>query len=164
MALLPAVVFLGLLTWATLGEGGAPAPGDDAPSFEAELLVGDGTLSLAELHGKPVVLNFWASWCAPCEDEAPMLQAAHETYGDEVAFVGVDIKDARSDAIEFVDRYGLEFPHVRDESLEIYTDYALTGQPETFFVDAEGKIVEHIPGTLNEQLLNSIIGEMLQDG
>ena len=147
-ALAPAVAFLVVLGIATDRRIDPPRPGDQAPAFDAPLLVGDGSLALAELRGKPVLLNFWASWCVPCEDEAPLLRRAHRVYGNDVAFVGVNAKDARSDAIEFVERTRLDYAHVRDERSVIYDDYGLTGQPETFFIDDEGEIVEHVTGAL----------------
>jgi cytochrome c biogenesis protein CcmG/thiol:disulfide interchange protein DsbE len=148
--LLPVVAFIGLLSVAVVRES-TPEPGDDAPGFEARLLGQDGTLALADLKGRPVFMNFWASWCGPCEDEAPFLARAAERYGDRVAFVGVNIKDSRSDALAFVEDQGLSYDHVRDEDGSIYDDYGLTGQPESFFIDANGVIVEHVPGPLFER-------------
>ena len=148
--LVPVVVFIALLSVAVVRES-TPEPGDDAPGFEANLLEEDGTLALADLRGRPVFMNFWASWCGPCEDEAPFLAKAAERYGNRVAFVGVNIKDARSDALAFVDDQGLSYEHVRDEDGSIYDDYGLTGQPESFFIDANGVIVEHVPGPLFER-------------
>ena len=156
-ALIPAAAFVALLTVAAFGEGSPPAPGDPAPDFEAGLLDEPGTLSLRELRGKPVVLNFWASWCPPCYDEAPLLRRAHEEYGSRVAFVGVNIKDARADALRFDREMNLRYPDVRDESLDIYDDYGLTGQPETFFIDDEGTVVEHVNGPLTEDVLFSLL-------
>lgn len=152
--LVPGLAFVGLLGFGLRNTtDGPPAPGDPAPAFNAALLGEGGSLSLEELKGRPVVLNFWASWCAPCRDEAPMLVRAYEEHGDEIAFVGVDIRDGRTDALEFATRYGMEYPSVRDESLEIFDDYGLTGQPETFFIDSDGVIVDHVPGALTEDLL-----------
>ncbi|HEX2051903.1 MAG TPA: TlpA disulfide reductase family protein [Actinomycetota bacterium] len=156
------VSFLALLAWAVTQSGDVPAPGDAAPGFRAPLLGGGGELGLEELRGKPVVLNFWASWCVPCEDEAPMLRRAHRRYGDRVAFVGVDVRDARSDALAFVERYGLTYPSVRDERQEIYRDYGLTGQPETFFIDADGTIVEHVNGPLTDAGLTSLLDALVR--
>ncbi|MEA2447337.1 MAG: cytochrome c biosis protein CcmG, thiol:disulfide interchange protein DsbE [Actinomycetota bacterium] len=155
--IVPAVAFVGLLGIAVLNEKPPPKPGDRAPEFSAQLLDGSGSLALVDLRGKPVMLNFWASWCAPCKDEAPMLQRASEKYGDEIAFVGVDIRDAKSDALAFVDGYGLDYPHIRDEDLKIYDDFGLTGQPETFFLDENGVIVEHVNGPLFEDSLTELL-------
>lgn len=153
--IVPAVLFVALLGIAVVNQEGKPVPGDKAPAFSAPLLEGTGSvlddsasLSLDDLKGKPVVLNFWASWCPPCKDEAPLLKKAYEEYGDRVTFVGVDIRDARTDALAFVADYDLDYPHVRDEDLEIYDDFGLTGQPETFFLDQDGVIIEHVNGPL----------------
>jgi cytochrome c biogenesis protein CcmG/thiol:disulfide interchange protein DsbE len=157
LIVLPALALVGVLTIAVLKSGSLPEPGDTAPDFEAPLLEGDGTLALSDLEGKPVVLNFWASWCVPCKDEAPMLSRAAQTFGDQVAFVGVDVRDAKSDAIAFVEAEGLDYPHVRDEDETIYRDYGLTGQPETFFIDADGVIVEHVNGPLPQDALDQLV-------
>ena len=164
--LLPALAFVLLLVLAVMRTDGPVEVGEAAPSFSGPLLEGDGEVSLAELRGTPVVLNFWASWCGPCEDEAPMLKEAQEEYGDRIAFVGVNIKDARSDAEAFVEKWGLgELTHIRDEGDEIYSDYGLTGQPETFFIDDEGTVVEHVKGELVEDTLFSMLDVLVgRDG
>jgi cytochrome c biogenesis protein CcmG, thiol:disulfide interchange protein DsbE len=154
--LVPVLAFIALLTVAVARES-VPEPGDDAPSFEAPLLGQEGTLALSDLEGRPVFINFWASWCPPCEDEAPFLARAAGRYGDRVAFVGVNIKDARSEALSFVDEHGLSYDHVRDEDLSIYDDYGLTAQPESFFIDADGVIVEHVSGPLFESDLYRLL-------
>jgi cytochrome c biogenesis protein CcmG/thiol:disulfide interchange protein DsbE len=161
-ALIPAVLFVALISIATTKKLGPPGPGDKAPEFSAPILDGDGTFGTANLVGTPYVLNFWASWCAPCVDEAPMLKQANDRFGDQVEFVGVDIRDARGDALKFVREHGLAYPHVRDEELELYRDFGLTGQPETFFVDANGVILEHVNGPLSEDVLSELVGELLQ--
>jgi len=155
--LIPAVAFLGLLVFAVLDVEEPPGPGDSAPGWEADLLGASGRLSLDDLKGRPVLLNFWASWCEPCEDEAAILRQAWTTYKDDVAFVGIDIKDGRSAALAFVERYGLDYVHVRDEDLEIYDDYGLTGQPESFFIDSDGIIVEHVNGPFTEDTLYQLL-------
>jgi cytochrome c biogenesis protein CcmG/thiol:disulfide interchange protein DsbE len=157
LLLAPVIAVLVILGVATYRKADVPQVGERVPDFTAELLAGDGTLALSDLRGRPVVINFWASWCGPCEDEAPLFKRAHETYGDRIAFLGVDIKDARPDALEFVARHGLDFPSVRDETQVIYAAYGLTGQPETFFVDAEGILVEHVPGPVDEERLFDVL-------
>ncbi|HEX2057695.1 MAG TPA: TlpA disulfide reductase family protein [Actinomycetota bacterium] len=142
----PSLAFVLLLGAGIALKGSALEPGDDAPPVEAPTLDGDGALALADLRGKPVLVNFWASWCVPCEAEARYLEAAHREYGDEVHFLGVNVKDARSDALAFVERYDVEYAQVRDEELEWYDAFGLTGQPETFLIDADGEVVEHVTG------------------
>jgi cytochrome c biogenesis protein CcmG/thiol:disulfide interchange protein DsbE len=163
--LVPAVVFLGFLTFGLMRAGGAPGIGDAAPEFTAERLNGDGSLSLDDLRGRPVLLNFWASWCVPCEDEGPMLRAGFEQFGNQIHFVGVDIRDARGDAMDFIRRYKLDYEHIRDERLEVYDDYGLTGQPETFLIDSNGTIVQHISGPLlSEDDLFVLLEELVASG
>ncbi len=164
LLVLPAVAFIAVLGAAVLNKSSPPVPGDMAPPFKAELLAQDGELALEDLRGKPVVLNFWASWCEPCKAEAPMLREAHERYGDQVAFVGVDIRDARGDALSFAEEQGLDYPHVRDEDLEIYDSFGLTGQPETFFIDEEGVILEHVPGPLFRETLFQLLDSLVARG
>ncbi len=164
LILVPALAFVALLVAAVLREGGSLQAGDPAPAFSAPRLDGSGTLSSGDLTGKPYVLNFWASWCAPCKDEAPMLSRAATRYEDEIAFVGVDIRDARTEALRFIEEHGLDYEHVRDDSLAIYDDFGLTGQPETFFVDGRGVIVRHVAGPLTEEDLQTTLDILVSRG
>ena len=164
LILLPCVVFLSLLTYALLAKGDAPVAGDPAPAFEAPLLSGGGTLSLEELEGEPVFLNFWWSGCEPCKDEAPALKRAHQVYGDEIAFVGVNIRDPQADAVAFAEQYGLDYLHVSDDTLTIYRDYGLTGQPESFFIDRDGEVVEHVAGPVDEASLARLLDVLVTRG
>lgn len=162
--LLPAVLFIAVLGAALIKKSSPVGPGDQAPEFEAELLGTNEVLTSEELRGKPVVMNFWASWCGPCEDEAPLFKEAHERYGDRISFLGVNIKDAEDDALAFDEEWGLEYPDVRDVNNRIFADYGLTGQPETFFLDADGVIVEHVNGPVSPETLEVLLAGLLQDG
>lgn len=164
LILVPCVAFFALLVFGLAMTGSAPAPGDQAPAFEGELLSGDGTLALDDLEGKPVFVNFWWSGCEPCKDEAPELERAFEVYGDKVAFVGINVRDARTDALDFAERYNLDYPHVRDEDLDIYREYGLTGQPESFFIDREGEIIEHVAGPLDGEGLSRLLDVLVTRG
>ena len=146
--LVPAIVFVGLLGMATVRQGGGLEAGDRVPVLTAPRLTGAGSLSTEDLRGKPALVNFWASWCVPCVDEAGILESAYDEYGAEIEFVGVNIKDARSDALAFVDRYDVSYGQVRDEELDWYDEFGLTGQPETFLVDADGEVVRHLTGEI----------------
>ena len=140
---------VGLLAWRlTHEEGGevrsALARGErpPAPGFTLPRLDRDGELSLASLRGKAVIVNFWASWCEPCEDEAPLLEAAWREHRDEgLVVVGVDFNDFRGDARRFAKRNKMTYPLVHDRGGELEEAYGLTGVPETFFVDREGRLV-----------------------
>lgn len=154
LLVVPAVVFVGLLAVAVAGKTDPPEVGEPVPDFQAELLLDEGRFNSERLDGKPAVINFWASWCVPCRDEAPLFRDAVKRYGDRITFVGVDILDARSDALAFVERYGLgEYLHVRDTDRSISEAFGLTGQPETFFIDEDGILVEHVPGPVFEESL-----------
>ena len=120
----------------------------EAPTWPAPArrLLTHGKLALSALRGRPVVLNFWASWCAPCKDEAPLLAEVAREYAGRVLFLGIDTQDLRSDARAFARKYGIDYASVADISQQTYSVYGLTGVPETYFLDARGRIVAHTPG------------------
>ena len=127
-----------------------------APVFELDRLDGSGTVSLADYRGKAIVLNFWASWCAPCKEEAPELESAWQRWrNQDVVVIGVDVQDFGTDAQRFVDRYGLTYPVLRDKHSWTWGRYGLTGLPETWFVDREGRLVgEHVEGPVSPEELD----------
>jgi cytochrome c biogenesis protein CcmG, thiol:disulfide interchange protein DsbE len=113
-----------------------------APAFSLDRLDRPGKLSLATYRGRPVVLNFWASWCVPCKEEAPLLEAVWRRHRDEgLVVLGVDINDLRSDARRFARENRMSYPLGFDGIGETSTDYGLTGVPETFFVARSGRLV-----------------------
>ena len=145
---------LGLLLWKVVkGDDnavtGSLAQGElvAAPDWKLPLLSGDENLALASLRGKAVVLNFWASWCGPCKDETPLLQKSWQRWeGKDVVFVGMDVKDFRGDARSFVRRFGVTYPNVYDGKGSTVGRYGVTGFPETYFIDASGRVVYRIAG------------------
>jgi cytochrome c biogenesis protein CcmG/thiol:disulfide interchange protein DsbE len=154
---LVALLFL-LLVWALVtDEGGdlaaAAARGDkpEAPDFALERLDREGEeLALSSLRGKAVVLNFWASWCDPCKDEAPHLEDVwRERRAHGLVVLGLDSKDFRQDARRFVKRFELSFPIVFDGDGHVSESYGVTGYPETFVIDREGRVVEAIIGAVD---------------
>ena len=132
-----------------------------AENFTLERLNGDGSLSLASLRGKVVVINFWAAWCDPCKTEAPRFQAAYERYRDRVAFVGVDAQDYSGDARSFLDRYGVTYPNVRDPSGRVLKRYGGLPIPRTFVVSPSGHVQGYIFGEAREEELDSAIQKAL---
>jgi cytochrome c biogenesis protein CcmG, thiol:disulfide interchange protein DsbE len=122
----------------------------------------DDQVSLSELRGTPVVLNFWASWCIPCAHEAPRLAASARAHRGRVVFLGVDVKDFSSDARKFLRRYRVNFVSVRDGGSSAYDAWGLTGLPETYFVDAEGRIVAHKIGEISRGELEDDLGQALK--
>lgn len=137
-----------LFVWkvATQGEGAAPklSRGETppAPSFHLDRLDRPGRLSLASYRGRPVILNFWASWCIPCKQEAPMLESVWKRYRSQgLVVLGVDINDVRGEARRFARNNRMSYPLVYDGPGETLTDYGVEGVPETFFVARNGNLV-----------------------
>ncbi len=153
VALAAVAGLLGLLVWRLTHQSKPPKVGGPAPNFVAKRMDGAGRLDLASLRGKAVVVNFWASWCGPCKQEAKALERAWLQYRKQgVVFVGIDYHDVSSDARRFLEHHGVTYPAVLDGSGQIGDKYGLTGVPETFFVDRRGKLVgEHILGPITEQ-------------
>lgn len=114
---------------------------------------------LGQLRGTPVVVNVWASWCGPCEREAPLLSAASREHRD-VQFLGVDIQDSREGAEAFIAEHGLPYPSVFDPSAAIRTDLGSIGQPVTAFYDARGTQVEKWDGEIGGDTLERYLGEI----
>ncbi|MGH2635133.1 MAG: TlpA family protein disulfide reductase [Actinomycetota bacterium] len=135
----------------------APAPAFELPSLE------DGTpIALSSLRGHVVVLNFWASWCAPCRLEAPGLRRVSRRYEDQgVRFLGVDYRDDEAAARAFVDEFRLPYPSVSDPSGSLAYDYGLIGFPTTFIIDPAGTIRYRFVGYLDEEVLEDALNEVL---
>jgi cytochrome c biogenesis protein CcmG/thiol:disulfide interchange protein DsbE len=110
-------------------------------------------LALRSLRGRPVVINFWASWCVPCRDEAPVLEAGARAYAGKVVFLGVDVQDLSGEARHFARKYGMNYGSLTDRSNQAYNNYGLTGVPETYYVDARGRVIAHNPGPVTRTTL-----------
>jgi cytochrome c biogenesis protein CcmG/thiol:disulfide interchange protein DsbE len=143
------VGLLALLVWRVArdsGKGVAQSLADGehptAPAFDLERLDGRGRIDLASLRGKkPIVLDFWASWCVPCIHESKRLEAARKRYGDQVEFIGVDTKDFSGDARRWQRKHGITYPSVHDGSGNVLTKWGGLPIPRIFFVDRSGKVV-----------------------
>jgi thiol-disulfide isomerase/thioredoxin len=149
----------------TGGQIPAPQKGFLAPDFALEDLDGQ-TVRLSELFGKPLVVNFWASWCPPCRAEMPAMQAVHERYAGQVHLLAVNAtqQDSLADARAFVNENGLTFPILLDPDGAAYRQFAITSLPTTFFIGADGVVVEVvIGGPLTEAGLRSRIESLLEE-
>jgi cytochrome c biogenesis protein CcmG, thiol:disulfide interchange protein DsbE len=126
---------------------------DETWPTDARHALVDGELSLRELRGHVVVINFWASWCGPCKDEAPLFAASARANSGEVVFLGIDVQDFKSDARKFLKRFDTPYVSVRAGGgrYDVYSDYGLTGVPETYWLDARGQIVAHYPGQISRR-------------
>jgi cytochrome c biogenesis protein CcmG, thiol:disulfide interchange protein DsbE len=163
----------------TIDSSLAEAQAPPAPSFALEVLqrgspgprlgrrlkaaLADGELALQELRGFPVVLNFWASWCPPCRDEAPRLEDRWRASRDNgVVFLGLDMQDLTGDAREFIREFRISYPNVRDPGDEVARDWGVTGLPETFFLSARGRVVAHVIGAVSSRQLEQGIAAAVE--
>ncbi len=147
----PAAVWMTAVAAAVASCGGSGpgahrpvAEGDRAPEYGARSLQGD-SVDLAALRGRPVLLNLWATWCVPCRQEMPDLQALHEQMGDRLQVVGVsiDAAGARDQIHAFLADAGVDFPIWHDPGQRFVRRFTTVGVPETFLLDAEG-VVRHL--------------------
>jgi cytochrome c biogenesis protein CcmG/thiol:disulfide interchange protein DsbE len=156
--LLPAVGFVGLLAYGLIQSAPRAETGAMAPEFTLPTLDGGNKVSSKALKGQPVVLNFWASWCLPCREEAPLLEKAWDQYRKEgVILVGVNIKDSLSGAKRFVEQFGITYPIVRDENLQLSNELGVYGLPETFFIDHEWRLLATVAGESEEDQRQTVV-------
>lgn len=120
------------------------------PETELACLTGPGRVRMSVVHGRPEVINIWASWCDPCREETALLQRAHERLGGKVLFLGVDVKDSRSHAKSFLAASGVTYPQVFDADGSFALFLRLQGVPNTLVVDATGHVVYRRIGKLSE--------------
>ncbi len=137
-----------------------------APDFTA--YDGSGSaVSLSDFRGKPVILNFWASWCGPCKSEMPEFQSAFETYGEQIHFVMVDMVDGYQETQEkgqaLIDSSGYTFPVYFDTDMDAAITYGVTAIPATYFLDENGYLVTAARGALNAETLQQGIGLLLKE-
>lgn len=169
------IALLGLLTYGLLtraprtgiddrlGQGrSALAPGFDLPVLQkgelrapalgkSKSALADGRIGLAELRGGSIVLNFWASWCSPCREEAPLLERAWQRWGSRgVLFLGLNMQDLSADARSFLREFHTTYPNIRDQDNDVAVRWGVVGLPETFFIDPAGEVVSHVIGAVSE--------------
>lgn len=137
-----ALLWFGLQQKEIAGSRVVNVPFTTAPDFKLGLFDGSTfSLSSALQTGKPAVVNFWASWCGPCADEAPVLQDAARRYGDRITFVGVDVEDLDSDAQTFLRKYGITYQNGSGGAGPISIQYGMRGVPETYFIAPDGRLI-----------------------
>jgi cytochrome c biogenesis protein CcmG/thiol:disulfide interchange protein DsbE len=151
LALAGVAGLLALLVWKVSHQQHAPRVGSVAPAFTLRRLDGPGRVSLASYRGRPIVLNFWASWCGPCKSEASVLERDWASYRSRgVVFLGVDYHDLAEDARRFVSRHALTFPMLQDGSGRVTGRYGISQVPETYVLDRQGRIVAHLAGPISD--------------
>ena len=173
---IPVLALLALLAWASYQGGGNPGglavnaefgqseiDQDLAQDFNLQLFSG-GNLELSALRGQVVMLDFWASWCGPCRDEAPALDLVYREYRERgVEFVGVNIWDQAGDAELFLAQVGQSYPSGPDTDGRTAINYGVRGIPEKFFIDRNGIIVKKFVGPLDAEFLRNTLEELLAD-
>ncbi len=139
-----------------------PVPNFDLPLHERYWAEYGETLDLASYQGKPRIINFWASWCGPCYQEAPELQAAWQELHDDVLIIGVQTQDKgkKQQGTDFIDQFGLSFPNVIDDDSRTSVAYGLFGVPETFFVKADGTLAYKHVGPVSAAFIKEKIAEV----
>jgi cytochrome c biogenesis protein CcmG, thiol:disulfide interchange protein DsbE len=162
-----ALAVIGLLTYGLVSKGGSSvAIGDSIPNATTPLpeLQGGTTGSVADYRGRWVLLNVWASWCAPCRTESPDLERFYDARrGRDFTILGIDTNDLSDDALDFVHRYGITYPQLRDGDGDFAQDeLGTTGVPESFLVDPQGRLVLHSLGPVNERYLEANVVPYLE--
>ena len=157
------VGLIALLTYGVASESpDTSVDGERAPDIELPPLEGGEERSLSDWRGQVVVLNYWASWCEPCRDESPLLERWHQRISKRNATVlGVDVLDVTSDAQDFIDQYDLTYPHLRDKDGSTQDDLGITGYPETFVIDRQGRIAARARGPVDDAFMRANVIPLL---
>ncbi|ASS76264.1 hypothetical protein CIG75_15815 [Tumebacillus algifaecis] len=139
-----------------------PVVGYRAPAFELQTFDGQ-TVKLSDLKGKPVVLNFWASWCGPCRDEMPDLETVHKQYGDRVQFYGINLtsQDNLDKAKAFMKEMGVSFPSLMDADEKTAKAYRTFSIPMTYGIDQNGIVSEIHKGQINKVVMDGMLQRLV---
>jgi cytochrome c biogenesis protein CcmG/thiol:disulfide interchange protein DsbE len=146
-------LFIAAVIGVSLATSGTPAP----PSYPAAagftlpaLGQAGGQVSLSQYQGKPVIVNFWASWCAPCQQETPLLASWYKQQHGHVVLLGLDENDTTANALKFAHAKGVSYPIGFDPQVTAALAYNVDGLPQTFFLNAQHRIVDHVLGAVTE--------------
>jgi cytochrome c biogenesis protein CcmG/thiol:disulfide interchange protein DsbE len=163
IAILVAVAIVALLVFGLVSKGNSRlAVGDTAPSPELPKLDEPGEGSLKEYRGKWVLVNFWASWCVPCRDEAPALeQFQKEHAGKNFTVVGIDTQDLSDDGTKFAKEFALSYPQLHDGNGDTGHEFGTTGVPENYLIEPNGKLAWGVAGPVDAKILGEQVTPLL---
>jgi cytochrome c biogenesis protein CcmG, thiol:disulfide interchange protein DsbE len=163
IAVLLAVAVVGLLVYGLVSKGNSRlAVGEKAPSPELPKLDEPGHGSLKEYRGKWVLVNFWASWCVPCQDEAPALTKFQEEHaGQNFTVLGIDTQDISDDGIKFAKEYDLTYPLLHDGNGDNGHEFGTTGVPENYLLEPSGKLAWDVAGPVDAKMLEEHVAPLL---
>ena len=160
LLVVPLLIFLALAFGNDPNSIESPLIGKAVPQFALEDI--DGRVHrLADSRGRPVVINFWATWCQPCVVEHPILLDAARRYSGRADFIGIVYQDEPALIRRFLQQRGAWGPSLVDPGSEVAIAYGVYGAPETFFLDGDGKLVERVAGLINPGAIDRILGELL---
>ena len=164
-AVLP-LILLGVLVATLLARGSGTSPtaiGNVAPDFSLADLDGN-PINLAELRGRPVIVNFWASWCVPCIEEFPLLREAANRHTDEgLVVIGIIYQDRAQAAREFMARFGATWAAAADPDGRVAEAYGIRGPPETFFIGRDGRIAARVLGQFSSATLDEKVAVIMEE-
>lgn len=162
------IALLALIAWGLFNNSQErPIVGAAAPDFEIQFFDGYAWVEasddthLQDMRGRPVVLNFWASWCTECHIEAELLEQLSREYGDDVLFLGIAYVDTPTKALAYLQQYDITYPNAPDLQGRISNKYEITGVPETFIIGADGTIADVIIGPINETRVRLMLDQLL---
>lgn len=165
IAVLAALAFVGLLGFGLIAKGAeSVAVGEPAPDAPVERLDGSGEASLADYRGEWVLVNFWASWCNPCRDEAPVLERYARQHADDLEVVGIAVKDSTDAATAFAREYGITYDLLRDGAGDRMDAWGILALPESFLVDPDGNLAQIQRGPVDTEILEEKFTPLIEGG
>lgn len=143
------------------GRSGKELVGKKTPFFVAPK-VGGQLISLEDYKERPLILNFWASWCPPCRDETPGMERVWRKYKDEgVIILGINVQDGEKEAERYISEFGVTFSNALDLDGSITVDYGITGLPVTFFINKKGFVIGRWVGSISEDKLDNRVSSLI---
>ena len=163
IALVLAVGIVAGFQWKDQQIAALPEVGHIPPDFTLLSTTGE-TVTLSQLKGKPTFINFWASWCPPCQQESPDLERMYKKYGKRIAFYGINATayDHLGAAESFIKHYGLTYPILLDQSGSVMKSYDILGIPDSYFINRQGVVISKVVGAMSAGVMQKQFERLLQ--